>query len=35
MAFNASLDSRSDRHCAVQPPVNAMGNQASTTGVPA
>ncbi len=35
MAFNASLDSRSDRHWAVQPPVNAMGNHASTTGVPA
>ena len=35
MAFNASLDSRSDLHWAVQPPVNAMGNHASTTGVPA
>ena len=35
MALNSSLESRSDLHWAVQPPVNALGNQASTTGVPA
>src|SRR5262245_8081267 len=33
-SFRAGPLSRSALHCAVQPPVNALGNQASTTVLP-